>query len=211
MYISLFSLTEVITVLGTAAFAFSAVLAASEKRTDVFSVLILGVITAVGGGSIRDIVLGVPVFWAEQLYFIWIAVISSLAGFFCVPLLKTRLINRSYLYIDAIAIAMFSVQGTEKAWSLSFGLPLGPIIMGIITAIGGGLIRDLLLQRHTLFLNKELYAIPVGIGCTMHGLVLATAPSLSHFSSLCAVALIIYIRYRAINNSIELPQWATFK
>ncbi|ANO32518.1 hypothetical protein BCT86_02865 [Vibrio breoganii] len=211
MYLSTSFLTETFTVLGTAAFALSAVLAANEKRTDVFSVVVLGVVTAVGGGTIRDCLLGVPVFWSEALFFIWIAIISSLIGFVCVPLLKRRFVNRLYLYIDAIAIAMFSIQGVEKAWDLGFGLPLGPIIMGVLTAIGGGVVRDMLLQRPTLFLNKELYAIPVALGCTFHVTVLALAPALSYISSVCAIGLVIYIRYLAINKSIEVPSWAVFK
>lgn len=204
-------LTEIITVLGIVAFALSAVLAAHEKRTDLFSVVVLGIITAVGGGTIRDILLGVPVFWSQQMHFIWIAIVSSLIGFMCIPLLKHKLINQTNLYIDAIAIAMFAIQGTEKAWGLNFALPVGPIIMGIITAIGGGLVRDLLLQRPTLFLNKELYAIPVMIGCSLHAFVLSYLPEYTNVSTVAAIVIVFSIRYFAISKGVEIPKWAIFK
>lgn len=208
---STFYLTETFSVLGISAFALTGVLAAHEKRTDVFSVLVLGVITAVGGGTIRDVLLGVPVFWAKDIGYVWIALAASLVGFVCVPLLKRKRINQTNLYIDAIGIALFSIQGTEKAWELGFGLSLGPIIMGIVTAIGGGLVRDILLQRPTLFLNKDLYAIPVTLGCTLHATTLALVPQLSNLSAILAVAVILYIRYLAISKSVEVPQWAVFK
>ncbi|WP_061038326.1 trimeric intracellular cation channel family protein [Vibrio coralliirubri] len=209
MFVTTVELINTISVLGTAAFAFSAVLAASEKKTDIFTVVVLGVITAVGGGSTRDVLLDVTVFWSKELYYVWIAVVSSLIGFICVSCLKKRWFHTINLYVDAIAIAMFAIQGTEKAWSLGFGLPLGPIMLGIITAVGGGVIRDVLIQRPTLLLSKELYAIPVALGCTLHATTLALLPQYTDVSAIVSIALVIYIRHLSISKQLAVPKWAT--
>lgn len=211
MFITTAGLIDTISILGTAAFAFSAVLAASEKKTDIFTVAVLGVITAVGGGSTRDVLLNVPVFWSEELFYIWIAVLSSLIGFIFVPLLKKNTVHTVNLYVDAIAIAMFAIQGTEKAWRLGFGLPLGPIMLGIMTAVGGGIIRDVLIQRPTLLLSKELYAIPVALGCTLHATTLALYPEFSDISAMLSISMIITIRYLAISKRLQVPSWAIVK
>ncbi|CDU15462.1 trimeric intracellular cation channel family protein [Vibrio coralliirubri] len=209
MFVTTGELINTISVLGTAAFAFSAVLAASEKKTDIFTVVVLGVITAVGGGSTRDVLLDVTVFWSEELYYVWIAAVSSLIGFICVSFLKKRWFHTINLYVDAVAIAMFAIQGTEKAWSLGFGLPLGPIMLGIITAVGGGVIRDVLIQRPTLLLSKELYAIPVALGCTLHATTLALLPQYTDVSAIVSIALVIYIRHLSISKQLAVPKWAT--
>ncbi|GAM77735.1 putative inner membrane protein [Vibrio ishigakensis] len=112
---------EAITVLGTAAFALSAVLAALNKRVDIFSVMVLGIVTAVGGGTIRDCILNVPVFWSQEISYFTIACIASISGFFLFPLLKMSLINKLYLYIDALAIAMFGIQVQKRRGPLALG------------------------------------------------------------------------------------------
>ncbi|WP_394241413.1 trimeric intracellular cation channel family protein [Vibrio astriarenae] len=202
------AIIDAITISGTAAFAISAVFAASEKHGDIFTILVLGMITAVGGGTLRDCILDVPVFWAQDLSYIYIACVSAIGGFLFYPLLKTKWINTSYLYIDAFAIAMFGIQGTEKAWGLGFGLPIAPVILGVITAVGGGIIRDVLLQRPSLLLTKELYAIPVALGCTLHVFVLDFAPEFSELSAVISSLLIIYLRHLSIQRNLSVPNWA---
>ncbi|USD43343.1 TRIC cation channel family protein [Vibrio sp. SCSIO 43135] len=199
---------DAITVLGTAAFALAAVLAASDKKVDLFSVTVLGVITAVGGGTIRDCILDVPVFWSQDISYITIACIASLFGFFCFPLIQLKKINTVYLYIDALAIAMFAIQGTDKAWALGFGLPVAPVILGIITAVGGGVVRDTLLQRPSLLLNKELYAIPVALGCLLYCGFLVFFNDFSQFGALISVGLIVYLRHLSIQKHVCVPDWA---
>ena len=202
------SLSAVITVLGTAAFALSAVLAANGKEVDLFTIIILAIITAVGGGTIRDVLLDEPIFWAQDTSFIWISMLSSLLGFMFFGLLKKRRINALYLYIDALAVAMFAIQATSKAWHLGFGLPISPVFMGLITAIGGGMIRDTLLQRPTLLFSKDLYAIPVTFGCLLHACVLAYAPEFTFSSAIVSILLILVMRSMSIFFNIGVPQWA---
>ncbi|EGR7974481.1 trimeric intracellular cation channel family protein [Vibrio vulnificus] len=199
---------EAITVLGTAAFALSAVLAALDKKVDIFTIMVLGIVTAVGGGTIRDCILDAPVFWSLDISYITIAVAASVFGFFFFPLVQQKSINKIYLYIDALAIAMFAVQGTGKVWSMGFGLPVAPVILGTITAVGGGIVRDVLLQRPSLLLTKELYAIPVAIGCLSYNLVLALVPQYASMGALISAGLIFYMRHLSIQKQLVVPNWA---
>ncbi|WP_234495642.1 trimeric intracellular cation channel family protein [Vibrio maritimus] len=200
--------SEVVTVLGTAAFALSAVLAASKRRVDIFSLIILGLITSIGGGTMRDLMLDVPVFWSQDLSYVWISISASLLGFVFFGLLKKRWINEFYLHIDAFAIALFAIQATNKAWALGFGLPIAPVFMGLITAVGGGIVRDMLMQRPTLLFESELYAIPIALGCAMHCVVLSLAPQWSVLSSTLCILLIIAGRSLSIYFNIGVPNWA---
>lgn len=201
-------IAECIVIAGTAAFALSAVLASLEKKVDIFTVIVLGIITAVGGGTMRDWTLNVPVFWSIDVYYIVIAICASLFGFFFFPLMQRRKVNKVYLYIDAIAAALFAIQGTHKAWQLDFGLPVSPILLGIITAIGGGIVRDVLLERPSLLLSKELYAIPITLGCILYTFVLKFAPDYTSVGSIVSICLIVYLRHLSIQKQVMVPSWA---
>ena len=153
---------------GITAFAVTAVLVLAPKGIDLFSAIVLGIITAVGGGTIRDMTLDVPVFWAADLNYLWVAIGASLVTFFAESLFTRREIYQLMLYIDGLGAALFAIQTVDKAWAMDFGRPLAPIILGIVTAIGGGLLRDVLSGRQTLLMTRELYATPVLIGCTLY-------------------------------------------
>ena len=202
------NLSFYIAMAGTVAYASSAVIAVAERRIDLFAALVLGVITSVGGGTIRDMILDVPVFWSSDLSYIWVAMASSLAAFFAYNLFAERYIHSLFLYIDGFATAMFAVQATGKVWDMGFGVPIGPVMLGILTAIGGGLIRDVLAGRATLLMSRELYAVPVLIGCTLFTMVLAYAPEYRFSGSLGCLILIFGIRAAAIRWSLTVPEWA---
>jgi uncharacterized membrane protein YeiH len=193
---------------GTVAFASSAVLSVAEQKIDLFAAIVLGTITAVGGGTVRDIILDVPVFWAKELSYIWVSVVVSVATFVAYRFFARRFVRALFLYVDGLAVAMFAVQATEKVWDLGFGLPVAPVMMGVITAIGGGLIRDVLAQRQTLLMGRELYAVPVLIGCIIFTLVLAYAPEYRTVGSIVCLVLIFGIRAAAIRWELQVPEWA---
>ena len=161
---------------GTVAFAVTAVLAVAPRGIDLFGVLVMGVITAVGGGTLRDVIIDAPVFWGSDLTFIWVALAASLAAFSAHSLFTKKEVYTLMLYVDALGVSLFGVQATAKVWDLGFGLPLGPILLGVTTAIGGGLIRDVLAGRQNLLMTRELYAIPVLFGCASFALVLQYVP-----------------------------------
>lgn len=121
MFLTTAELINTISILGTVAIALSAVLAGSEKKTDIFTVAVLGLITAVGG-STRDVLLGVSVFWSEELYYVWIAVVSSLMGFICVYFLRSggfiRLTFTSMLLLSPCL--RFKVLKKHGAWASGY-------------------------------------------------------------------------------------------
>ncbi|GMG88130.1 trimeric intracellular cation channel family protein [Biformimicrobium ophioploci] len=149
---------------GTAVFAFSGVLAAGHKRMDLFGAVVLACVTATGGGTIRDILLDAPVFWVHNNIYLWISGITALVSFY---LIRYFNIPRRVLAIaDAMGLAVFVVIGAEKALSLGAS-PLIAVVMGMVTATFGGLIRDLLSGEIPLLLRREIYATAALLGAAV--------------------------------------------
>jgi len=194
---------------GTVAFAVTAVLAVTPRGIDLFGACVMGVITAIGGGTIRDLILGVPVFWAFDLNYIWVALVSSVVAVLTSRLMARKEIYRLMLYLDAAGISMFAIQAAEKVMALKFGLPLGPILLGVITAIGGGLVRDVLAGNPTLLMRGELYAVPVTIGCTLYVILIDVLPTHALPIGVGCAALIFVLRAGAIRWGWSVPQWGT--
>lgn len=192
---------------GTVAFAVTAVLAVAPKGIDVFGVVVLGVITAIGGGTLRDVILGVPVFWSTDLSYIWVAVGASLVAFSANSLFSRTQIYRSMLYIDALGVSLFAIQATAKVWNLDFGRPVGPIMLGVVTAIGGGLIRDVLAGRQNLLMKRELYAVPVLLGCTAFVFVLEYLPEYALAGGAACWLITFVFRAAAIRWRLSVPDW----
>jgi len=113
--------------------------------------------------------------------------------------------------VDAIGVALFGIEAVNKVWGLEFALPLGPISLGIITAIGGGLLRDVLAGRQTLLMSRELYAIPVMLGCTLYVLILEFVPDYKVIGSFISILLIFGMRAAAIEKKISIPDWFLIK
>jgi len=196
---------------GTVAFAVTAVLAVAPKGIDIFGACVMGIITAIGGGTVRDVILDVPVFWAGDLSYIWVALGASLAAFAANSLFTRKEIYSLMLYIDGLGVSLFAIQATSKVWGLDFGRPLAPVILGIVTAIGGGLIRDMLAGRQTLLMKRDLYATPVLIGCTFFVIILEILPEYRFAGAVGCILLIFGIRAAAIHWNLSFPEWLTTK
>lgn len=192
---------------GTVAFAVTAVCAVTPKGIDVFGACVMGVITAIGGGTIRDVILDVEVFWAADLNYIWVALVSSLVAFVANRLVTRKHIYESMLYIDALGVAVFAIQAAHKCQELDFAMPLGPILLGVITAIGGGLVRDVLAGNTTLLMRRELYAIPITIGCAFYIFLLSQFPDRAVSLGVGCAVLIFAIRAAAIHWGLTVPLW----
>jgi uncharacterized membrane protein YeiH len=154
-------------IIATMAFAVTAVLAIADRGVDIFGVMVLGVMTAVGGGTVRDLILNVQPFWVADLVFIRVAIASSLVAFVARSLFTQPQVFTLMLYLDGLGAALFGIQGAMKTYEMNFGWPLAPVILGIITAIGGGILRDVIAGRKNLLMTTELYAIPVALGCLL--------------------------------------------
>ena len=154
-------------IIATMAFAITAVLAIADRGVDIFGVMVLGVITAVGGGTVRDLLLGVQPFWVTDMVFVRVAIVSSLLAFVGRAFFTQPQVFTIMLYLDGVGAALFGIQGAMKTSEMAFGWPLAPVILGVITAIGGGIMRDIIAGRKNLLMSTELYAIPVALGCVL--------------------------------------------
>jgi uncharacterized membrane protein YeiH len=209
--ISAANLTELqffIGLAGTVAFSVSAVLSVVRDRADVTAAILVGVITAIGGGTIRDITLGVPVFWAQDMSYIWTAIAASLITFLAYPLMARRYLNMAFLFFDALATAMFAIVAVEKVWDLNFGLPVAPVLLGVLTAYGGGILRDTMLNRETVIMSRELNVLPVSLGCIAMVLVLEFAPEYRVLGAVACILFVFGLRSAAIYWKLRLPEWA---
>jgi uncharacterized membrane protein YeiH len=141
--------------LGIIAFTVTGALVASRKQMDVVGFVVLGTVTGIGGGTLRDMLLGLPVFWVgEPAYLITCALVSVLV-FFAAHIPQSR--YRYLLWLDAVGLALFAVGGAEKAMQAGAGSAVA-IAMGVMTASFGGIVRDLLGGESPVILSREIYA-----------------------------------------------------
>lgn len=203
------TLMVAIYVAATVAFSLTAVLAIRRERAvDIVGAVTLGVITATGGGTVRDLVLGVPVFWSTDLKYVWVATGTSIVALFLRRRFAESHVYSLLLYLDGFGAAMFAIQAAAKTWDLGFALPVGPVIMGVITAIGGGLIRDVLSGRPTLLLRREIYATPVVLGCIAFVLVLQYLPDYRLLGGLACIFATFALRAAAIHFNLSMPAFS---
>ena len=190
-----------IEVLGTIAFAISGIRLAAAKRFDWFGAYVVGLVTAIGGGTVRDVLLDIPVFW--MLSFRYLAVTGlSLAA---VIVFRQALVRgmRTLFIFDAIGLALFVVVGIQK--TLLAGYPMWvAIVMGIITGSFGGIIRDILINDEPLFFRKDICATACLAGGVAYYLVSLTSAPLWIPQAICAVT-IIGLRVLAVHYNWSLP------
>lgn len=194
--------------IGIAAFSISGVIAAGKKDMDIFSIVLLGVVTALGGGTLRDIIIDTsPVFWIADLSYLWVSIVSSILTFFLVRYVKHIL--RLLLFFDAFGLSLFTVLATEKTIGLGFSNTVA-VLMGLITGIVGGMIRDMLTARMPLLLGKEFYATPALIGAIIFTVLHYCFP-LHDFNRLYAIGVIFVLRASAIQWGLYYPRWLTYR
>lgn len=196
---------------GTVAFAVTAVLAVVPKGINVVAALVLGLITAIGGGTLRDTVLGVPVFWITNQVYAWVAIGASLATFAATNVFTRKEIYILMHYVDGLGAALFAIEATHRVWSRGIGLPLAPIILGVVTGIGGGLIRDVLAGRENLLMDRQIYAIPIMLGCTLYETLLWLFPDHPFEGMIVCVLGTFGLRAAAIFWDLSLPGWLNLK
>ncbi|MEE4109467.1 MAG: TRIC cation channel family protein [Halieaceae bacterium] len=149
-------------------FAASGALAAAEKRLDILGFVFFGTVTGIGGGTLRDLLLDVPVFWISDTRYLWICIALSALTWYLAPLLTAR--RRLLLWADALGLGLFSVLGCAKA--LQLGAPdVVAVVMGIMSATFGGLLRDTLLARDSVLLGPELYVTAALAGASSYVLL----------------------------------------
>ena len=191
--------------LGTAIFAITGVLVVSRRGLDMFGALMLGIVTALGGGTVRDLMIRAPIFWFEDFNYVWAAVFGALLAFWVGPFLRSS--YRMLLYLDGLGAALFAIAAASKVLTAGYGGPIA-VMMGILTGIGGGLIRDVLAGRQTLLMSREIYATPILLGCTVF-VVLRGMTETFGYAGFAGAAVIFVIRALAIRFHLEIPAWLT--
>ncbi len=197
------TLLYLLDMIGTAAFAASGAWAGVRREMDLFGVLVLGMVTAIGGGTLRDLILGdTPPFCLKDENYLWLSLIVSLLVFIGHRHLKR--ISNPLLYFDAIGLGTFVVIGTGKALQFNLG-PLGAVLMGIMTATAGGVIRDVLSTQVPLILQREIYASACLIGAGLMVTLQYTALP-QNLIFILAAATVIILRLFAISRNWALPK-----
>lgn len=193
--------------LGTMVFAVTGVLAVTRRGLDIFGALVLGMVTALGGGTIRDVIIDAPPFWLQDFNYVWAAGLGALVAF----LIGSRFRNtyRGLLYLDALGAALFAMTAADKVLARHM---IGPVavIMGVLTGIGGGLIRDVLAGRPTLLMSREIYATPILLGCIAFVVLREAFPAVP-YPSVAGFAIIFGLRALAIHRHLEMPEWLTHR
>lgn len=183
--------------------ALTGVLVARDKGVDLFGALMAGVATALGGGTVRDLLLGRKVFWMADETYLWVAVITAILTFFATRI--RHLPENLFLIPDAIGLALFSIVGTQVA--LDWNMPwLTASLFGVVTAVFGGLLRDVMINQVPLVFSCELYATAAWLGAVT--LIILEALGLdNNVAAWIAIATCIVVRLTAIRWKVTLPRF----
>ncbi len=188
-------------ILGVAVFAVTGALVASRKQMDIVGFAFLGTVTGIGGGTVRDLVLGqTPVFWVKEPIYLLVCVGCAGLVFAAAHVPRSRLVL--LMWLDAVGLALFCVLGAEKA------LLHGPVVaatMGVVTAVMGGMIRDILGGESPVILRREIYATAALLGAVTYLLVLLVAPR--DLALLAGFTAALALRGMALRNGWSLPTY----
>lgn len=200
------SLIYSLDLLGTFVFAISGTLAAAERRFDIFGAMFTGLITAVGGGTIRDLMLDAhPLSWIEDSNYLIVVTIAVVSAFvFKKNIIKLK---QTLFLFDTIGIGVFTIIGLEKALILGNNFIVA-IIMGVVTAIMGGILRDTFCNDVPLIFRKEIYATACLIGALAF-LAFSHMGLDPNLNLIITILLIIGIRILSIRFKLSLPKFSS--
>jgi uncharacterized membrane protein YeiH len=193
----------VLDILGTFAFAISGALVASDKKFDLFGVAIIAFVTAVGGGMLRDVLINAhPINWVGDLNYLWAILFAVLVTF----LFKSKILPlyKTHFLFDTVGISVFTLLGLQKG--LLFNLhPIIALIMGMISAVFGGVLRDVLTNKIPLIFEKEIYASAcLAGGISYLSLNYFNLPKDVNFA--ISASVIVIIRLIAVKFHLQLPK-----
>ncbi|MDG1172068.1 MAG: trimeric intracellular cation channel family protein [Polaribacter sp.] len=193
----------VLDILGTFAFAVSGALVASDKKFDLFGVVIIAFVTAVGGGMLRDLLIDVhPINWIGDLNYLYTIFLAVIFTF----LFKSKIahLSKTMFLFDTVGLSVFTLLGLEKG--LSFNLnPIIALIMGMISAVFGGVLRDVLTNKIPLIFEKEIYASACLVGGISY-LLLTYFNMTENVIFIFSASIIVIIRVIAVKFKLQLPK-----
>jgi uncharacterized membrane protein YeiH len=187
---------------GSSVFALSGALAGVRARLDVFGVVVIGTVTAIGGGLLRDLLLGIaPPNSLRHWFYLAVPTVAAVVVFVWHP--RVSRLGRPIVVLDAAGLGLFTVTGTRLALSHGLG-PSGAVALGILTGIGGGVLRDVLLREIPLVLRREIYALASAVGAVLvvaaHELASLTLPW-----EIAAAAAVFVVRVLAARRHWSMP------
>lgn len=199
---------ELLLTLGTAIFAITGVLAAARQSMDALSFVIIGVVTAIGGGTLRDLMLDVPVFWLQEPAYLYVSAAAAALTFFFERWIRET--ERLLLYLDGVATALFAALALQKTLGLGHG-PGVATVMGVITGVGGGVIRDVVTGHPTILLRRELYITPILAGSAVYFALHELSRLDTDTLATMAIAIVALIRLGALRFGWAFPDWLTYR
>lgn len=195
------TLLLIIEIVGTIAFAISGIRLAAAKKFDWFGAYIVGLVTAIGGGTLRDILLDTTPFWMENGWYLTVTGISLAY----VIMFRKQLVrlNSTFFFFDTIGLALFVVIGIQK--TIAFGYPMWvAVVMGTITGAFGGVVRDILINEVPLIFRKDVYGTACIAGGLIYWIMIITGAS-PVIQQLTCAATVILIRLLAVKYNWSIP------
>jgi uncharacterized membrane protein YeiH len=197
------TLLLIIDILGTMAFAVSGALIAMKKRLDPFGIAIIAFVTAIGGGTLRDLLIDADITWMRDMTFVYVIFGSTILAIIFRK--KLQYVRRSLFLFDTIGIALYTIVGVEKGIAADFP-PIICIALGTISACFGGVIRDILCNEIPIIFRKNIYATACIVGGGAYFLLERT-PLSEDIVVVIAGALVILIRILAVTFNWSLPNF----
>lgn len=195
------TMQQIIEILGTLAFAISGIRHAAAKHYDWFGGFVCGIAVAIGGGTMRDVMLGATPFWMTSPMYI---LCTLLAQFIVIVFARSlKRLDNAWFAFDTLGLALFTIAGMQK--TLDYGHPFWvAIIMGCITGSAGGVIRDLLLNKTPVIFQKEIYAMASIVGGLLYWVMIIADINLA-ISAAATFVFIVLVRFLAVKYHISLP------
>ena len=195
------TMQQIIEILGTLAFAISGIRHAAAKHYDWFGGFVCGIAVAIGGGTLRDVMLGATPFWMTSPMYI---LCTLLAQFIVIVFARSlKRLDNAWFAFDTLGLASFTITGLQK--TLDYGHPFWvAIIMGSITGAAGGVIRDVLLNKIPVIFRKEIYAMASIVGGLLYWVMISLGVSMP-ITAVATFVFIVLVRFLAVKYHISLP------
>ena len=194
-----------IDILGTLAFAISGVLTAMQKRMDLFGIFIIAFVTAVGGGTLRDVLLNGTIVWMHNMTYVY--VIFGTAIFTIIFRKKLNYLRKSLFLFDTVGIALYTVVGVEKGIAADLH-PIICVALGTMSACFGGVLRDILCNEIPIIFRKEIYATACILGGAGYFLF-TRLPLSNNLIVIFSGAIVMIVRFLAVRFHLSLPSLYT--